>query len=55
MKVFPPRESSVSYIPAGDGKNANLFYSVGREGASNKIHSIAQILSAGNFYFWIVF
>ncbi len=26
--VFPPRESLVSDIPAGDGKTADLFYSV---------------------------
>ncbi len=25
--LFPPRESLVSDIPAGDGKIANLFYS----------------------------
>jgi hypothetical protein len=27
-KLFPARESSFSDIPAGDGKNDNLFYSV---------------------------
>jgi hypothetical protein len=27
-KLFPSRESLVSDIPAGDGKMANLFYSV---------------------------
>ncbi len=27
-KLFPARESLVSDIPAGDGKMANLFYSV---------------------------
>jgi hypothetical protein len=27
-KLFPTRESLVSDIPAGDGKIANLFYSV---------------------------
>ncbi len=27
-KLFPPRESLVSDIPAGDGKIVNLFYSV---------------------------
>jgi hypothetical protein len=27
-KLFPARESLVSGIPAGDGKTANLFYSV---------------------------
>jgi hypothetical protein len=26
--IFPPRESLVSYIPAGDGKIVKLFYSV---------------------------
>jgi hypothetical protein len=26
--LFPPRESLVSDIPAGDGKMTNLFYSV---------------------------
>ncbi len=28
IKLFPVRESLVSDIPAGDGKNDNLFYSV---------------------------
>jgi hypothetical protein len=27
-KLFPVRESSVSDIPTGDGKMANIFYSV---------------------------
>jgi hypothetical protein len=27
IKLFPPRESFVSYIPAGDGNVATLFYS----------------------------
>ncbi len=27
-KLFPARESLVSDIPVGDGKTANLFYSV---------------------------
>jgi hypothetical protein len=29
IEFFPARESWVSDIPAGDGKIANLFYSVG--------------------------
>ncbi len=29
IKLFPTRESLVSYIPAGDGKMADVFYSVG--------------------------
>ncbi len=28
IKLFPARESLISDIPAGDGKTANLFYSV---------------------------
>ncbi len=28
IKLFPARENLVSDIPAGDGKMANLFYSV---------------------------
>ncbi len=28
IKLFPSRESLVNDIPAGDGKTANLFYSV---------------------------
>jgi hypothetical protein len=28
IKLFPPRESLVSGIPAGDGQIINLFYSV---------------------------
>jgi hypothetical protein len=28
IKLFPARESLVSDIPAGDGKIANIFYSV---------------------------
>jgi hypothetical protein len=28
IKLFPARESLISDIPAGDGKNDNLFYSV---------------------------
>ncbi len=28
IKLFPPRESLVSDIPAGDGKTANLFFTV---------------------------
>ncbi len=28
VKLFPPRDSLVSDIPAGDRKNDNLFYSV---------------------------
>jgi hypothetical protein len=28
IKLFPASDSFVSDIPAGDGKNANLFYSV---------------------------
>ncbi len=28
IKLFPARENLVSDIPAGDGKNANLFYRV---------------------------
>ncbi len=28
IKLFPARESLVSDIPAGDGKNCNIFYSV---------------------------
>ncbi len=28
ITIFPARESLVSYIPAGDGKIANLFYNV---------------------------
>jgi hypothetical protein len=31
MKLFPARESLVSDIPAGDGKNDNLFYNVGND------------------------
>jgi hypothetical protein len=31
IKFFPIRESLVSDIPAGDGKNDNLFYSAGSE------------------------
>jgi hypothetical protein len=27
IKLFPARESLASDIPAGDGKNDNLFYS----------------------------
>ncbi len=30
IKLFPARENLVSDIPAGDGKTANLFYSVTR-------------------------
>ncbi len=30
IKLFPQRETLVSDIPAGDGKTANLFYSVDR-------------------------
>ncbi len=29
IELFPARDSLVSDIPAGDGKIANLFYSVG--------------------------
>jgi hypothetical protein len=28
IKLFPSRETLISDIPAGDGKMANLFYSV---------------------------
>jgi hypothetical protein len=28
IKLFPARETLVTDIPAGDGKNENLFYSV---------------------------
>jgi hypothetical protein len=28
IKVFPPRESLISDIPAGDGKTANIFFTV---------------------------
>ncbi len=28
IQLFPARESLISDIPAGDGKIANLFYSV---------------------------
>jgi hypothetical protein len=31
-KLFPARENLVSDIPAGDGKTANLFYSVADRG-----------------------
>ncbi len=35
-KLFPARECLVSDIPAGDGKIANLFYSVGKDGHGNE-------------------
>ncbi len=35
-KLFPARECLVSDIPAGDGKIANLFYSVGNMGTEMK-------------------
>jgi hypothetical protein len=28
IKIFPPRESLVSYISDGDGKSVTFFYSV---------------------------
>ncbi len=34
IKLFPARENLVSDIPAGDGKNDNLFYSVGKENST---------------------
>jgi hypothetical protein len=40
FKLFPARESLVSDIPAGDGKNDNLFYSV-------YVHYVQVTLSIG--------
>jgi hypothetical protein len=38
IKIFPPRESFVSDIPAGDGKTVNLFYSVAAMRSSYKLN-----------------
>jgi hypothetical protein len=37
ITVVPARESLVSDIPAGDGKNDNLFYSVERRGGGGGV------------------
>jgi hypothetical protein len=34
-KFFPARKSLVNVVPAGDGKTANLFYSVHNSGSCN--------------------
>jgi hypothetical protein len=40
IKLFPSRESWVSYIPAGDGKMANLFLQC--TVFNGKIHSLIK-------------
>ncbi len=39
--IIPSMESFVSDIPAGDGKPANLFYSVQKYDKSTKPHHVA--------------
>jgi hypothetical protein len=38
IKLFPPRETLVSYIAAGDGNVANLFVTVYRTAARSANH-----------------
>ncbi len=40
IKLFPARESLVSDIPAGNGKNDNLFFTVY---ARDKVHSAGRV------------